>query len=136
MVWWMQFKKKKNALHSGLPAHIPRLLLLFFLLGFSHQMGAQQHTPAAEKEGRTEKGWGLKERDGEKEKGNSWSDEKESDSYRKAINEYGRLRVSIPTEIFFFFPSSPATRPPVEIMQMGEKEIQQWVDVKCWGPVS
>lgn len=59
---------KKNALHSGLPAHIPRLLVLFFLLGFSHQIGAQQHTPAAEKEGRTEKGWGLKERDGEKER--------------------------------------------------------------------
>lgn len=55
-----------------------------------------------------------RERRREGEKGNSWSDGKESDSYRKAINEYGRLRVSIPTESFFPLSLQQVARPPVE----------------------
>lgn len=74
-----------------------------------------------------------RERRREREKGNSWSDGKESDSYRKAINEYGRLRVSIPTESFFSSLSSRSLAPLWKRMQMGEEGIQQWVDVKCWG---
>lgn len=101
---------------------------------FPSNRSATTHASRRER-GEDREGVGVeRERRREREKGNSWSDEKESDSYRIAINEYGRLRVSIPTEIFFFFPPpQQVARPPVEIMQMGEKEIQQWVDVKCWG---
>lgn len=76
-----------------------------------------------------------RERRREREKGISWSDEKESESYRIAINEYGRLRVSILTEIFFSLLSCPAScSPPCGNNADGrKKERSKWVDVKCWG---
>lgn len=80
---------------------------------FPSNRSATAHASRRER-GEDREGVGVKrERRREIEKGNSWSDEKASASYRKAINEYGRLCVSIPTErFFFFFFSSPASRSP------------------------
>lgn len=134
MVWWMQIKKCVTLRSAR--SYSPSFGSLLSSGFFPSNRSATTHASRRER-GEDREGVGVeRERRREREKGNSWSDEKESDSYRKAINEYGRLRVSIPTEIFFFSRPQQVARPPVEIMQMGEKEIQQWVDVKCWGPVS
>ncbi len=98
MVQWMKIKCVTLRSARSYP---PRLLLL---LGFSHQNGAQQHTPATEKERERERERERaserhththththtkreREREREREKRNSWSDEKEeSDSYSITIN--------------------------------------------------
>lgn len=82
----VQWTKIKCVTLRSARSHPPSLLLL--LLGFSHQNGAQQHTPATKKEGEREGGRAIDrekerereggrktERDTERKK-NSWSDEK------------------------------------------------------------
>lgn len=110
MVWWICKSKKCVTLRSA-RSYSPSSGSLLSSGFFPSNRSATTHASRRER-GEDREGVGVeRERRREREKGNSWSDEKESDSYRIAINEYGRLRVSIPTEIFFFS-SSPASRSP------------------------
>lgn len=118
----------------------PLIVPLFWFLSFFWVFpikSERNNTHASRRErGEDREGVGVeRERRREGEKGNSWSDGKESDSYRKAINEYGRLRVSIPTESFFSLSLQQVARPPCgkECRWDLEEGIRQWVDVKCWG---
>lgn len=99
MVQWMKIKCVTLRSARSYP---PRLL--FSSSGFfPSKRSATTHANHRERE---KEGGGKTDRETGRKR-NSWSDEKKSNSSGITINEFGRLHVSIPTEMF-----SPASRAP------------------------